>query len=602
VDRQSCGMPGKGPPVVHDFLRIQLRSCTLCAGVCIAVLSNTTCRPVYFSACPQVTPVRVTLQERKAALAKALPHVPDPMLQAAMADELDEAFAPDMLAEARAQMAAAGTAMAQTSVVPPTGPHMLSFADRAAMYGAISSGRGSASGRGGSGPPGNGRAGGSFSEQSSGALPRPPGDLPPFPGAGAPGSGPDSLHRRSDSDRARAMRRSASAGAAAAGFARPSGDTAGYSRPSGDETGAYARESGREYGSALARDSGREAGIVRNSARDSTFTRESGYSRETMWEAGLARGSGQMSAFTRASAQEVQYTRESDGYARQSGTESSFARRSSGEMRNSAQPSSDTRPPPRPGIAGQSPRAANHSPRFVDSALDSGTRGSVSRISGRASGELRRRPSAEEPAAAAASRPGVGAAAGDLRYAAPQLQPGGAPAAPPPPADRQQLLPGGGANGASWRGGGTTSEPPSPAGRDGEQEEELGPAVRVLLPGKQSLTRSELAAATTTLRVRAWIMFASRVFWSPLRLQCTWQSAHSQEHHEGACCCVLAPNTALNLPLKFGPAVQRGRRPPAADGLRHTACRSAQISILWRRRRPGQSSALTATCNAGSFP
>lgn len=35
-----------------------------------------------------------------------------------------------MLAEARAQMAAASSAMAATAVVPPTGPHMLSFADR----------------------------------------------------------------------------------------------------------------------------------------------------------------------------------------------------------------------------------------------------------------------------------------------------------------------------------------------------------------------------------------------------------------------------------------------------------------------------------------
>ena len=82
----------------------------------------------------------------------------------------DEAFAPDMLAEARAQMAAANAVSAASAVVPPTGPHMLSFADRAALYGVGANGvRG---GGGGSGPPTTQtrRRSGSFSGEDSGCV------------------------------------------------------------------------------------------------------------------------------------------------------------------------------------------------------------------------------------------------------------------------------------------------------------------------------------------------------------------------------------------------------------------------------------------------
>lgn len=92
-------------------------------------------------------------------------------LQAALAEEMpDEAFAPNMLAEARAQMAAAHAVSAASAVVPPTGPHMLSFADRAALYGVGANGvRG---GGGGSGPPMTQarRRSGSFSGEDSGCA------------------------------------------------------------------------------------------------------------------------------------------------------------------------------------------------------------------------------------------------------------------------------------------------------------------------------------------------------------------------------------------------------------------------------------------------
>jgi hypothetical protein len=83
----------------------------------------------------------------------------------------DEAFAPDMLAEVQAQMAAANAVSAASAVVPPTGPHMLSFADRAALYG-VGTGGVRGGGGGGSGPPTTQtrRRSGSFSGEDSGCV------------------------------------------------------------------------------------------------------------------------------------------------------------------------------------------------------------------------------------------------------------------------------------------------------------------------------------------------------------------------------------------------------------------------------------------------
>lgn len=52
-------------------------------------------------------------------------------------DGLDEALSPEMLAEARVHMSSAYPQMHSTSVIPLSGAPMLSFADRAAMYGTI---------------------------------------------------------------------------------------------------------------------------------------------------------------------------------------------------------------------------------------------------------------------------------------------------------------------------------------------------------------------------------------------------------------------------------------------------------------------------------
>ena len=255
------------------------------------------------------------------------------------------------------------------------------------------------------------------------------------------------------SNAASALQAQQSAAEAAIYARRSATESATYARQSPAESATYTRQSGLTDSGGYARQSGLtdSGGYMRRSGTESSgvFARPSG-------ESGYAQLSG-------------------DGTARRGSAErflDRHRRAASGDAAANAEAAAR--------LNGASPRASPRVSRLRGPSTEPSPRAQLS--SGRGSGDfVSQPPGSGRQRSSGEDLPRRSGDSGALPLAEPQLAPRATPAAAAAPADTAPLLSGGG-------------------GAAEAAEDELGPAVRVLLPGKQSLTRGELAAVTNGLR------------------------------------------------------------------------------------------------------